>query len=363
MHVLREVIEVSGTRVKTLLAKPRVLARLATSYAKARVLGRPAIFMADVNVTKKCNFTCDHCFATAFNRKEREPDTATVRKTIRALKDYGVVFFNFQGGEVLMRPDLEEILRACDPRETSVVVTTNGYTLTPELIRKLRDWGVYGVAVSLDSMDAAEHDAMREMPGALERVLRHIDEMQRVGLVPIILTVATRESVHTDGFRGVVEFAAKRKIAVSFLVAQMVGRWAGRYDVLCTPTEIAILDGIHAKYPFMRRDTHNTLSTRGCPAFKYSIYVTPGGEVCPCPFVHVSYGNLHDESLATICERAHREPWWEKFEPKCPAAEDPRFIEAVQSKTFGRADLPIRYDEIDGERKAPSARRRLAQTT
>lgn len=345
-NMIRNLFDTYGPRLVTLLSKPGILVSLAVDYYNARILGRPGLFMVDMNVTKRCNFKCEHCFATSFNRSQPEPDTEAIKKMIKACRDAGIVFFNFQGGEPLLREDLQDIIAFCNPRKTSISINTNGYLLNREMITKLRKWGVYGLLLSIDSLSPDDHDCMRNKDGALDTILKNINFIRETGMVPQILTVVTRQSVYTRGFTDLIEYAATKRIGVSFLVAQRVGRWADREDVLCTRKELKILDELNRKYPFMRRDVHNNLNTKGCPAFKYSVYVTTGGEVCPCPFVHVSYGNLLKQSLSEICDLGISHSWFDHFSPICPAAEDRDFIDQIQSKTWNRADLPVPVREI-----------------
>ena len=69
--------------------------------------------------------------------------------------------FILSGGEPLLREDLEEIAQHSARRGATVVVGTNGTRLTGERIRSLKDAGVQGVAVSIDSLDAQYHDRFR----------------------------------------------------------------------------------------------------------------------------------------------------------------------------------------------------------
>jgi hypothetical protein len=81
---------------------------------------------------------------------------------------------------------------------------------------------------------------------------------------------------------------------------------------------------------------------------KEAIYITPFGDVLCCPFIHVSFGNLHDESLRAIRERALGYNFLGEHAQQCLVAEDGRFIERYLTKTFGRNDLPADCREVFG---------------
>ena len=76
--------------------------------------------------------------------------------------------------------------------------------------------------------------------------------------------------------------------------------------------------------------------------------ITPFGDVLCCPFIHVSFGNLHDEPLKVIVDRALKYPFLEAHAKKCLVAEERVFIDKYLSKTFGGKDLPADRQEVFG---------------
>jgi MoaA/NifB/PqqE/SkfB family radical SAM enzyme len=329
-----------------LIAKPVVLKKLAFAFFQHHVLKKPFIFLSDINITKKCNLHCRHCFATSFDKSTSEPSLIQIKKTIQALRDYGITYYNFQGGEVLLRKDLKEIIEYVNPRHNIVGIITNGLLLDKAKIYELKEMGVSVVHVSIDSFSEKDHDQIRNKDGVLSQIKNNIEIIRDCGMSISILTVCTRHNVYTQGFKDLIDFAVSHKIAVLFLVAQLVGNWRNRHDLLCTPKELKLLDEINRKHPFIRRDIHDTLGKKGCPAFKQSIYVSPSGEVLPCPFIHVSFGNLHQEPLKEIVRRGYKFKWFDHWHHCCPAAEEHEFIEDIQSKTFNSDNLPIHINEI-----------------
>jgi hypothetical protein len=81
---------------------------------------------------------------------------------------------------------------------------------------------------------------------------------------------------------------------------------------------------------------------------KEAIYITPYGDVLCCPFIHVSFGNLHDEPLKAIVDRALKYPFLETHAKKCLVAEERVFIDKYLSKTFGKKNLPADCQAVFG---------------
>ena len=84
---------------------------------------------------------------------------------------------------------------------------------------------------------------------------------------------------------------------------------------------------------------------KGCGAIKESIYISPYGDVLPCPFIHISIGNVLDEPLEKIRERGLGLKYFNHFHEKCLTSEDPEFINKYLSRTFGKENLPLSFDE------------------
>ena len=79
------------------------------------------------------------------------------------------------------------------------------------------------------------------------------------------------------------------------------------------------------------------------------IYITPYGDVLPCPFIHISFGNVKQENLKDIVRRMRMNPYLEGYPKICVAAEDREFHKNVLSKigVRPRGGLPVDYRELD----------------
>jgi MoaA/NifB/PqqE/SkfB family radical SAM enzyme len=135
------------------------------------------------NLTRRCNLECAHCYIAAGPHEAADSELVTeeclrIAGEILALNP--APFFILSGGEPLLRSDLTTIASWCASRGATVVVGTNGTLLTDEWIRALKDSGVSGVAVSVDSLDPKHHDNFRHGIGsfaatraAVERLRAH----------------------------------------------------------------------------------------------------------------------------------------------------------------------------------------------
>ena len=123
--------------------------------------------MAHVILSDRCNHACLHCYQVHGQRGEMS--TAEVVHAFDELATAGVLVLAISGGEISLRPDLVEILRAARERRFAITLQTNGYDWSDELVAEVARLGVWHVRVSIYSCVAHEHDAVTRVPGSFER--------------------------------------------------------------------------------------------------------------------------------------------------------------------------------------------------
>ncbi|MDT8323053.1 MAG: radical SAM protein [Bacteroidota bacterium] len=144
-------------------------------------------------LTYRCNAYCDFCHFgdhAAF-RGSRHADTGDVLRNLPALNRLGVRFIDLTGGEPLLHPDIDRIAGEAQRQGMRTSITTNGL-LYPKLAERLRG-RVDLLHFSLDSADAAQHDAMRGVP-CHGKVLESIEIARELGERPDILFTVTNEN-------------------------------------------------------------------------------------------------------------------------------------------------------------------------
>lgn len=330
--------------------KPGFLARMAGFYLRSFVgRRRQPLRYVDFAVDYACNLRCAHCFATSLESAQRPrlavADYARIAGECRAL---GAIHLSLQGGEATLLPHLEDLVRSLSPGKALISITTNGTTLTAELASRLRRWGVDQLNISIDSFNPEEHDRFRGVPGAWKKTLNGLKTAREVGLHVQVNTTVSKWNLHTAGFRKLVEFCITEKIILNLVLAAPSGNWDGNLDATLGPEEMRVVRAIVQSSAYVRQDMDSIVLGRGCPAMKEAIYITPYGDVLCCPFIHVSFGNLQDEPLKAIVDRALKYPFLETHARQCLVAEERRFIGQYLSKTFGREDLPADSRSIFG---------------
>jgi MoaA/NifB/PqqE/SkfB family radical SAM enzyme/ubiquinone/menaquinone biosynthesis C-methylase UbiE len=269
------------------------------------------LYSVTLAVTNRCGYNCWHCYNAG--RSQRDVPLSVLLRVVKELQDLGVVHVTLTGGEPMLRADLEEIAGAFDER-TYLGLNTTGDRFTQERAGSLRRAGIFGVGVSLDSTDAAEHDRMRGRPGAFQTALDALGRASQKGFYPYIVAVATHEFLQAERFWAFMRFARKAgALEVHLLEPSATGKLAG-YDeaVLGKADRDLILEyqgqvAQDSSLPILSCFLYlESAQAFGCGAGLTHLYIDGSGEVCPCNFVPLSFGNIMDESLARILERMGR---------------------------------------------------------
>lgn len=274
------------------------------------------------NLTKRCNLRCTHCYISA-GPTEDASDELTPGECLGLVDQLVEVnpspMLILSGGEPLLRPDLPSLAAHAVKRGATVVVGTNGTLLTADKVAMLKDAGVSGVAVSVDSLEPEAHDAFRGGSHALRRTIAALDHLRAQRLDFVIQTTAS--PANQDQIPQIVQWAAEQG-AVCFNLYFLVptGRGAELVDLPAERIESLLAQLAEAERaqrgsmmvrakcaPHFIRHVHQTdpdspvLSYRTrCPCGLDYCRITPDGKLTPCPYMPSVAGDLREQTFADI---------------------------------------------------------------
>lgn len=153
-----------------------------------------------LELTYRCNAQCVHCYcalppgADASARPE-ELSADEMARLLDDLADLGCLYLTFSGGEVLVRPDLFEILAHAKRRGFAFRVYTNGIALTEERVARLAALEPLTVEVSLYSADPVVHEGITRVPGSFQRVVENVRRLKAHSLRVCLKTVIMKPNL------------------------------------------------------------------------------------------------------------------------------------------------------------------------
>ena len=285
------------------------------------------------NVTQACNLRCPHCYLGAAKRAARELSTAEGLSLIDELAALGTELLILTGGEPLLRRDLLILARHASGRGLMVVLGTNGTLLDALAARALKEAGVRGVGISVDSLSLEKHDAFRGVKGAWQKALDAIDaclaEGLEVALQTSVLPMNHEEVPRIAAFaheKGVRAFNAyflvctgrgekltditpeQHQVLLEHLVA-VQARYCGEQDRFMVRAKCAPHIKRLACERLRRGDLDAAaavmlLAGAGCPAGRSYLRIGPEGDVTPCPYLPVALGSVRRQKLHDIWQQA-----------------------------------------------------------
>lgn len=289
-----------------------------------------APFLVALNLTRRCNLECAHCYLDAGTRRDGEKselgtvEVKSVIDNIAALSDETMVVLT--GGEPMMRRDLEELASHATDKGLMVVVGSNGTLLDDARAKKLKASGVQGIGISIDSLDPAYHDEFRGQPGSWEKAMAGIDASRKNDLRFQIHFSVTNDNAHElDEMIAFARESGAFVFNVFFLVCTGRGEKVTNISletyekVLARVTEAAREEtGLlvrakcapHFKRMALELDSSWPVTTAhgyeagGCLAGTRYARVTPMGDVTPCPYMENSVGNVRDSSFSELWRTA-----------------------------------------------------------
>ena len=151
-------MKLTTVRRRTLAIARRV--RMARIIAKALKSSHHPI-LAQVIPTRRCNLSCTYC--SEFDRVSPPVPASLMIARIDRLALLGTSMIDLSGGEPLLHPDLDEIIRRVRQHGLFASLLTNGYLLTIERIRRLNRAGLDRLQISIDNLvpDEVSHKSLK----------------------------------------------------------------------------------------------------------------------------------------------------------------------------------------------------------
>ena len=102
-----------------------------------------------------------------------------------------------EGEKIVKHEDIFDIIKAIDSRSTTILFTS-GFNLSFEKAKKLKDSGLFGIGISLDSYDKDEHNKNMNSENVFDYALEALKNANRAGLYTMAQTVILKENVDEE---------------------------------------------------------------------------------------------------------------------------------------------------------------------
>lgn len=260
-----------------------------------------------IGITYKCQCQCRHCIlGPHLNKNEEELKQQDIYNLINTARHLGFLEAIYFGGEPLLNEKIKDFIRFSSSKGLLTSVYTNGILLNKNIVRQLRESGLYACNISLDSASSQEHNSLRGYNGCFEKAIDGIKYLLGEGIKCNIWTYAKKTDIQEQNLKdlkAIIEIGRQLKVdKVVILFPMASGNWLCGAGNILTQSEREMVRAL-CNPPFIEFEFPSEESY--CSGGKRMVYVTPKGDITPCPTLPNSFGNYHQESLKTILKRMH----------------------------------------------------------
>ena len=128
--------------------------------------------LAHVIPMRRCNLSCSYC--NEYDDFSDPVPTDVMLRRMDRLAELGTAIITISGGEPLMHPELEKIIRRIRQRSMLTGLITNGYLMSQKRIESLNKAGLEHVQISIDNVEPDE--TSRKSLKVLDKKLRNLAE-------------------------------------------------------------------------------------------------------------------------------------------------------------------------------------------
>jgi MoaA/NifB/PqqE/SkfB family radical SAM enzyme len=110
--------------------------------------------VAHIIPIRRCNLACSYC--NEFDSRSSPVPSELMLRRIDRLAELGTTVITISGGEPLLHPELDRMIRQIRCRGCIATLITNGYLLTPDRIHRLNRAGLDHLQISIDNVQPDE---------------------------------------------------------------------------------------------------------------------------------------------------------------------------------------------------------------
>jgi MoaA/NifB/PqqE/SkfB family radical SAM enzyme len=124
---------------------------------------------------RRCNLACTYC--NEYDDFSKPVPTEQMLRRVDRLADLGTSVVTISGGEPLLHPDLDDIVRQMVKRRIVSGLITNGYLLTADRIQRLNRAGLEWLQISIDNVtpDEVSKKSLKVLDRKLQLLAEHAD--------------------------------------------------------------------------------------------------------------------------------------------------------------------------------------------
>jgi len=275
------------------------------------------LISAFVEITKRCNLKCSHCYNESSKDQEDELPRANLSNFLNQADQIGVFNIFLTGGEPFVRRDFIDILYEIKERGMETGILTNGTLLNKGIIKKLAELNPKFLAVSLESINPEKYWKIRGIDNSI--VIKNILEMkeQRINVkINNVLFNGLNDSY--EDIKELLIFLKKNGFSrgdIAFDEVLDIGRGKSLQDYLIQNKSSVVKDYKRAFKDIFQEEVANkptygdSIRTSFCGLGEGILYLTSRADLTLCTILtdeRFKAGNIREKTLREIWEKSDK---------------------------------------------------------
>ena len=293
-----------------------VLAKQMLKYVfLTKILKREIPWLIELSITYECQAKCPHCSVHNYIASEKEEDKLLTNDEIKQVLDQavkiGIPKVDLFGGEPLLKEGIADLVAHGAKLGLYMSVTTNGWSLSRDMIKNLAKAGISCINISIDSAEGRIHDRLRGLEGLFEKVTEGIKMCREEGVACIASTYVTKKGiVNLD--KGKEDNSSLTKIinltrglgatGIRILFPIISGKWEQSGNKEFTENEKAfVIDNIDPSFAFIEGAYSVKKGKKVCQSLRGKMFnISPEGNIQICVAFPDTFGNVRQTPLAEL---------------------------------------------------------------
>lgn len=259
-----------------------------------------SLFQLEIDVTSECNCNCPFCFQGEHKKSEKALSLDDYNRLFFDLRNKGVFYIGFSGGEPFLNPDFMNILKLAKNYNFRVSFVSNGHFITKSQIDEMADLYIDSMNISFHSVNANKYKTIFGIANDdyYRTALMNIEYMLKKNLNVGIDVTITKNNI--SEIPKIYDFFSAKGIKPNKISFNTLLN--GKKDVTSLRPSVRQL-AKYKKYIY-HADDNSSNRTLHCSAGAITCCIDSLGNVYPCTFIHISAGNILERSIEDIWDNA-----------------------------------------------------------
>lgn len=164
------------------------------------------IYFASIELTQNCNFRCKHCYCT--DKMQPNLPLKSYQLILDKLYDYGCLFLNFTGGEILTNKDFYEIYKYAKNKGFIIDLLSNISLINDKTIALFKELPPHTIAITIYGTNEFEYYNFTGVKNSYNLVMSNLKKLKENNIHFVLRTVATKtnfQSLYNGKFNRIAE--------------------------------------------------------------------------------------------------------------------------------------------------------------